>query len=184
MSMETIRPERPEDVPAIRVVHEAAFPTRAEADLVERLRAQGKAAVALVAEDKGRIVGHILFSPVTLEPAAEIVGFALAPVAVLQDHEKHGVGRRLVQNGLAECHARGAGFVVVLGEPAYYGRLGFGPAARHGLRNEYDAGEEFMVFKLEAGALPPPGTLVKYAPEFARPAKPQGTRRKERGKKR
>lgn len=182
--METIRAERPEDVPAVRAVHEAAFPTPAEADLVERLRAHGKAVVALVAEDEGRIVGHILFSPVTLEPAADVLGLGLAPVAVLQDHEKHGVGRRLIQNGLAEAHARGAGFVVVLGDPAYYSRFGFEPAARHGLRNEYGAGEAFMVFKLEAGALPPPGTLVKYAPEFARPAKPQGTRKKERGKKR
>lgn len=182
--METIRPERPEDAPAIRAVHEAAFPTTAEADMVERLRAHGKAVVALVAEDEGRIVGHILFSPVTLEPAAEVSGLGLAPVAVLHGHEKHGVGRRLIQNGLAEARARGAGFVVVLGDPPYYSRFGFEPAARHGLRNEYGASEAFMVFKLAAGALPPAGTLVKYAPEFARSAKPQVARKKDRGKKR
>ena len=165
--MELIRPERAEDAAAVRRVHEIAFPTTAEADLVERLRAGGKAVIALVAEDAGIVVGHILFSPVALEPLAGTVGLGLAPVAVLPDHEKHGVGRRLIQNGLAECHAWGAGFVIVIGDPPYYGRFGFEPANKHGLRNEYGAGEGFMVFELTSGALPPPGTLVKYAPEFS-----------------
>jgi len=72
--MELIRPERGEDAAAVRRVHETAFPTAAEADLVERLRAGGKAVIALVAEDAGSIVGHILFSPVALEPLAGTVG--------------------------------------------------------------------------------------------------------------
>lgn len=172
--MVTIRPEGPDDIPSVRQVHEAAFPTSAEANLVDRLRANGKTAVALVAEGDGRIVGHILFSPVTLEPPGGAVGFALAPVAVLHDYEHHGVGRRLVQNGLAECHAQGAAFVVVLGEPAYYERFGFERASKHGLRSEYDAGDSFMVFELVSGALPPSGTLVKYASEFSALPKIQG----------
>ena len=172
--MELIRPETTADAAAIRHVHEAAFPTAAEADLVERLRASSKAVIALVAEDEGQIVGHILFSPVTLVPLAGTVGLGLAPVAVLPDHEKHGVGRRLVQNGLAECRAWGAGFVVVLGEPEYYGRFGFEPASEHGLLNEYLADPKFMVFELKTGALPPRGTLIKYAREFAALPKPQG----------
>jgi putative acetyltransferase len=172
--MELIRPETTADANGIRRVHEAAFPTAAEADLVERLRASSKAVIALVAEDGGRIVGHILFSPVALEPLAGTVGLGLAPVAVLPDHEKHGVGRRLVQNGLAECRAWGAGFVVVLGEPEYYGRFGFEPASEHGLLNEYQADPKFMVFELKTGALPPRGTLIKYAREFAALPKPQG----------
>ena len=161
-----IRTERAEDLPGVRRVNEAAFPTTAEADLVDRLRANGKAAVALVAEDEGRIVGHIAFSPVTFNPPLDVVAFGLAPMAVLPGHEKHGVGRRLVQNGLAECHARGACMVVVFGEPDYYGRFGFERASRHGLRNEFGVEDHFMVFMLEAGAHPPPGTLVKYTPEF------------------
>jgi putative acetyltransferase len=148
-------------------VHLTAFPTPAEADLVERLRAGGKAVIELVALDGTSIVGHILFSPIALEPLAGTVGLGLAPVAVMPDHEKHGVGRRLIQNGLAECHGWGAGFVVVIGDPPYYSRFGFEPAGKYGLRCEYPAGDAFMVFKLESGALPPPGTLVKYDPEFA-----------------
>lgn len=165
--MELIRPERIEDAAAVRRVLVTAFPTAAEADLVERLRANGKAVIALVALDGDSIVGHILFSPVTLEPLAGAVGLGLAPVAVLPDHEKHGVGRRLIQNGLAECHRWGAVFIVVIGDPPYYSRFGFEPAAKHGLRSEFGAGDAFMVFELESGALPPAGTLVKYAPEFA-----------------
>lgn len=164
--MELIRPETAADAPAVRRVHEAAFPTAAEADLVERLRAGKKAVISLVAEDEGRIVGHILFSPMALEPLAGAIGLGLAPVAVQPDHEKHGVGRRLIQNGLSACRKWGADFVVVLGDPAYYSRFGFGPASEHELKNEYGSGEEFMVFTLKKGELPPPGTLVKYAPEF------------------
>jgi putative acetyltransferase len=164
--METIRREQPRDAAAIRQVHQAAFPTTAEADLVERLRDHGKAAVALVAEDEGQIVGHIVFSPVTFDPPVAVIAYGLAPMAVLADHWKHGVGRRLVQNGLAECHAQGACLVVVVGEPDYYERFGFERASRHGLRNEFGAEDAFMVYLLDARQHPPPGTVVKYAPEF------------------
>jgi putative acetyltransferase len=166
MSMETIRSEKPQDADGVRRVHQAAFPSAVEAELVDRLRAHGKAAVSLVAEDGGQIVGHIVFSPVTFDPPLAVTAFGLAPMAVLADHWKHGVGRRLVQNGLAECHAQGACLVVVLGEPDYYERFGFERASRHGLRNEFGAEDAFMVYWLDSGAHPPPGTLVKYAPEF------------------
>jgi putative acetyltransferase len=166
--MVTIRPEQPEDAAAARRVHVAAFPTAAEADLVDRLRANGKAAISLVAQFERDIIGHVLFTAVTFDPPAQVVAFGLAPMAVLPGHEKHAVGRRLVQNGLAECHARGACLVVVLGDPPYYGRFGFERASRHGLRNEFGAEDDFMVFMLDATGHPPPGTLVKYAPEFDR----------------
>ena len=172
--MVTIRPEQSGDAPAIHAVHKAAFPTVAEAELVDRLRSNGKAAVSLVAVDAARVVGHILFTPVTFDPPVSVIAFGLAPMAVLHDHEKHGVGRRLVQNGLAECHAQGACLVVVLGDPTYYGRFGFERASRHGLRNEFGVEEAFMVFMLEARAHPEPGTMVKYATEFSALPKTQG----------
>ena len=164
--MVTIRPERPADQAGVRRVLEAAFSTPAEADLVDRLRPRARDAVALVAEHEGAIVGHILFTRVSFDPPSTVTAFALAPMAVKPGHEKHGVGRRLVQNGLAECHSRGACLVVVLGDPEYYQRFGFERASRHALRNEFGAEEAFMVFMLEANAHPQPGTLVKYAPEF------------------
>jgi len=164
--MVTIRPERPEDAAGVRRVLEGAFPTPVEADLVDQLRAAGLAAVSLVAENEGAVVGHILFTPVSFDPPADVTAYALAPLAVMPGHEKHGVGRRLVQNGLAECHARGACLVVVLGDPEYYRRFGFERASRHALRNEFGAEDAFMVFLLEARAHPHPGTLVRYVPQF------------------
>jgi putative acetyltransferase len=172
--MVRIRPETSDDRSAVRGVLEAAFPTVAEADLVDRLRDDGKAAVSLVAEEDGVVIGHIVFSPVTFDPAVDVIAYGLAPMAVAPSHEKHAIGRRLVQNGLAECHAKGACLVVVLGDPAYYGRFGFERASRHGLRNEFGVEESFMVFMLEAGAHPPPGTMVKYADEFSAMPKTQG----------
>jgi putative acetyltransferase len=164
--MISIRSERAQDATAVRHVHVTAFPTPAEADLVELLRSGGKSAVSLVAEAEGRIIGHIVFSRVTFDPPLDIIAYGLGPMAVLPGHERHAVGRRLVQNGLADCHAQDACMVVVLGDFGYYNRFGFELASRHGLRNEFEAGESFMVFMLDARAHPPPSTLVKYAAEF------------------
>lgn len=164
--MITIRKERTQDTAAVRKVHIAAFPTAAEADLVEQLRIAGRNDVSLVAETEGCVIGHIVFTPVKCDPPLNVIAYGLGPMAVVPGHERHAVGRRLVQNGLAECHARDACMVVVLGDYGYYSRFGFERASRHGLRNEFGVEESFMVFMLEARAHPPPSTLIKYAPEF------------------
>lgn len=161
-----IRPERVLDIYPVRHVHVTAFPTTEEADLVDRLRTNGKSDISLVAEMDRNVIGHIVFSRVTFDPPLDVIAYALAPMAVLPGHERHAVGRRLVQNGLAECHARDACMVVVLGDFGYYSRFGFERASRHGLRSEFGAEESFMLFMLEARAHPPPLTLVRYAPEF------------------
>ncbi|MHB1557155.1 MAG: GNAT family N-acetyltransferase [Isosphaeraceae bacterium] len=163
-----IRPEEPADASAIRRVLEAAFPTAAEARLVELLRAGGHLTISLVAEgDDGTIVGHVAFSPVVVDgEPAEQAGVGLAPLAVLPDHRRQGVGARLVREGLAACEAARLGFVVVLGEPAYYRRFGFDRADRRGLGNEYGTDEAFMVLELRAGAIPGGGGVVRYGAEF------------------
>jgi putative acetyltransferase len=164
----SIRPEGPADIAAIRRVLEAAFPTAAEARLVERLRDGGHLLISLVAEEDGAVVGHIAFSPVQVDGAAPAGGgVGLAPVAVLPGHQRQGLGGRLIREGLAACERAGYEFVVVLGEPAYYRRFGFDRAARRGLGNEYDAVEEFMVLELKGGAIPTSGGMVRYGPEFA-----------------
>ncbi len=161
-----IRPEQPADIPWIRLVHEAAFPGPTEARLVDNLRYHRKASVSLVAESDGRVVGHILFSPVTLE-GSDIPGLGLAPVAVLPDHRHRGVGSKLIREGLKNCRKTGCRFVVVIGEPNFYRRFGFRKASVRGLRNEYGVDDPFMVLELKPGAIPPAGGLVKYAPDFA-----------------
>jgi putative acetyltransferase len=160
-----IRPELTGDLAAIYAVQASAFPTDAEARLVDALRAAGRLSVSLVAEDGGRIVGHVAFSPVSLAETAG--GLGLAPVAVTPDRQRRGIGGRLVREGLAAATAAGTAFVVVLGHPNYYPRFGFRRAAEVGLTNEYGADEAFMALELRPGSLPAAGGLVRYGPEFA-----------------
>jgi putative acetyltransferase len=165
----TVRPEQAADADAVRRVHEAAFPTPVEARLVDRLRSGGTALVALVAEEGGEVVGHVLFSPVTVETGNDTTtgGVGLAPVAVLPAYQSRGIGSRLVREGLEACRRAGHPFAVVLGGPDYYRRFGFRRAADFGLGNEYGADEAFMAIELRPGGLPAEGGLVRYSEEFA-----------------
>jgi putative acetyltransferase len=121
-----------------------------------------------VAVENGQVIAHIFFSPVTVEGDGRVVAaLGLAPMAVLPDYQKRGVGSELVREGLKECQRIGYKIVVVLGHPEYYPRFGFVPARDKGLRSEYLVPDEvFMVAELEAGALDGVLGLVKYHPEF------------------
>jgi len=162
-----IRKETAEDAAATRHVLEQAFPGPDEADLVEMLRDANKAPISLVATCDGQVVGHILFSPVTIEFApATLTGVGLAPVAVLPEFQKRGVGSNLIRKGLEECRKAGYDIVVVLGEAGFYARFGFSRAGDHGLGNEYGADEHFMAMELRDGALAEAKGIVRYQPEF------------------
>ncbi|MBX9627794.1 MAG: N-acetyltransferase [Gemmataceae bacterium] len=163
--MVTIRPERPGDAAAVYAVHAAGFPTQAEARLVDQLRAAGRLSVSLVAEVGDEVVGHVGFSPVTAGTAAPGVG--MAPAAVSAEYRRRGIAADLIRVGLEACRAAGFGWAVVLGEPGYYARFGFRPAADFGLSDEYGGGPAFQVLELTPGALPAGAGLVRYAPEFA-----------------
>jgi putative acetyltransferase len=164
-----IRDETRDDYSAVRALNERAFGRSAEADLVDALRAAHKAVVSLVAADQHRVVGHILFSPVTVADAPEgFRGLGLAPMSVLPEWQHRGIGATLVRRGLDECKRWGYDAVVVLGHVKYYPRFGFVTARDFGLANEYGASEAFMVKELRAGALKDMGGLVTYAPEFKR----------------
>ena len=166
--MTTIRAERPEDATAIRRVNELAFRQSAEADLVERLRHACDGGLSLVADD-GRIVGHILFTPVVVEgTAGGVVGMGLAPMAVLPDCQRRGVGSELVRRGLEILRKRGCPFVVVVGHPEYYPRFGFVPASKHRLVSQWDGIPDaaFMVLVLNADRMANVSGVAKYRDEF------------------
>lgn len=165
--MIVIRPERADDVLAIRAIHEAAFPTEAEAKLVDLLRGNGHAAISLVAEDDGVIEGHVLFSPVAIDGDFGAGGLGLAPVAVVPQRQGRGLGTRLIEAGLSECRRQQVPFVVVLGAPEFYQRFGFRRASDFVLRNVYGVDAEFMVLPLCNDALPHSGGLVTYGAEFS-----------------
>lgn len=160
----TIRAEQPHDAIGIERVLRAAFPSDAEARLVTALRDAGRLTMSLVAVLAGEVVGHIAFSPVTV--AGQPCGLGLAPLAVRPDRQRQGMGRRLVEAGLHACRELGVGGVVVLGDPDYYGRFGFQPAAEWQLSDEYGGGEAFQALELRPGQFRAGGGLVQYAPEF------------------
>src|SRR4029079_10304974 len=162
------RAEEQRDWAAVHAVNVSAFETPAEANLVDALRDQAQPLVSLIAEDNGAIVGHIMFSPVSLSghPALRIMG--LAPMAVVPEHQRKGIGSSLVRAGLEQCRQLGFGAVVVLGHPTYYPRFGFVPSTRFGMGCEYDVPEEvFMVAELDAGVLRGASGKVKYHPAFS-----------------
>ncbi|MFN0109628.1 MAG: GNAT family N-acetyltransferase [Blastocatellia bacterium] len=166
--MIVIRPEQPEDIVVIHHVVHQAFGQSAEANLVDALRRNGKAKISLVAEDNGRVIGHILFSPVTIETADGLIeGIGLAPLAVSPERQNEGIGSRLSKEGLKSCREAGYQFVIVLGHPEYYPRFGFVPASRFGVKSEYKVRDEvFMAMELQEGSLAGFAGVAKYQPEF------------------
>jgi putative acetyltransferase len=164
-----IRLEQPMDLVAIRDVNLAAFPEAAEANLVDELRANGKATLSLVAVQDDRIVGHILFSPMTIESSdGQCPLLGLGPMAVLPDSQGQGIGSLLVTTGLDHCRRIDVGCVVVLGHPDYYPRFGFRPASQFGIGCEYDVpAQYFMVAELADGALSRISGTARYQPAFA-----------------
>ena len=163
-----IREEREGDCEGIQRVHLGAFEGDVEVRLVDLLRARGKAVVSLVAIVNAEVVGHVLFSQVTIDGcSSDARALGLAPVGVLPAFQRNGIGSRLIREGLSRCAAAGHDIIVLIGEPRYYARFGFQPAKPCGLDNEYGVSEEFMVLELAEGALDRTRGLVRYAPEFA-----------------
>ena len=93
-------------------------------------------------------------------------GLGLAPLAVLPEYQRRGIGSSLVTKGLEECRKKGCDIAVVLGDIHFYTRFGFKRARLYGLTNEYNVDENFMALELEEGTLNSVSGLVKYQPEF------------------
>ena len=190
-----LRPEHPGDADPIRHVNVMAFDGPVEADLVESLRSADAvtlSAVALLGATRvgktelspqelemlytgetygGKLVGHVLFTPVTVETGrGRVPLLALGPVAVLPEEQRKGIGTLMISGCLEYLRTRRHIGVVAVGERAFFRRFGFIEAKRWGLRNELGVPEEdFLALELTLGALGGKSGLVRYRAEFGSP---------------
>jgi putative acetyltransferase len=163
-----IRAEEEKDLAVVHAVNVSAFETASEANLVDALREQALPIVSLVAEDNGAVVGHIMFSPVSLSGHPDVKVMGLGPMAVATEHQRKGIGSELVRAGLEQCTQLGFVAVVVLGHPEYYPRFGFSPSSRFDIDCEYEVPEDvFMAMELQPEALNGKTGRVKYHAAFS-----------------
>lgn len=171
-----IREEGRGDREVIRRINEAAFGRREEADIIDKLCQSCSNLLSLVAVADELPVGHILFSPVTIEtravssdgPGEPILGMGLAPMAVLPEHQRAGIGSQLVREGLKRLRAASIPFVIVVGHPEYYPRFGFEPASRYGIQCQWEGvpDQAFMILVFHDTALRGVSGVARYRDEF------------------
>lgn len=150
----------------IRQVNEAAFGSSDEANLVDALRADLVVLLSLVAELDGRVVGHILFSRMSIEtPTGAVPAVALAPMAVLPPFQRQGIGGRLIRHGLDALRGLNERIVIVVGHATYYPRFGFSAEKARSLENPFPP-DVFMALELSPGALDRVGGPVRYPHAF------------------
>ncbi|MEV5514330.1 N-acetyltransferase [Streptomyces flaveolus] len=161
------RAETSADIPAIRDIVLAAFPTPAEADLVDALRADPTAWIEglslVAASEAGHPVGHALLTRCHIDTTPAL---CLAPCAVRPEQQRTGAGTAAVRAALSAARSLGEHHVVVLGHPTYYPRFGFTRASGHGIGLTIDVPDDaLMALSLDADHPLPSGT-VHYAAAF------------------
>jgi len=156
------RIESPDDYAEVRKLHLIAFPGPGEADLVDRLRADGDAVISLVATNDDVLVGHVMFSRMS----APFRALGLAPVAVLPDWRRRGIAARLIEDGIKQAQKDNWAGIFVLGEPDYYQRFGFSAAKAEKFESPY-AGPYLMALSLQGNDLPCCSGRIDYASAFS-----------------
>ena len=161
-----IREERPGDVAAIRDVNKRAFGQDQEGNIVDALRSNAAGVLSLVATLNGQVVGHIMYSPLTV--GGEVTGAALGPMAVVPERQGQGIGSRLVDAGNRKIKDAGWPFIIVLGHADFYPRFGFMPASAHGIKCQWEVPDDvFMLLVLDEAKMQGVSGLAKYRDEFS-----------------
>jgi putative acetyltransferase len=162
-----IRSETTNDLGAIQNVHRLAFGQEAEGHLVDELRNSGYARLSLVAEENGKVVGHVLFSDLAIRTATGTIdSLALAPLAVVPEFQCMGIGSALVREGLRLCREQGHKIVVVLGHTEFYPRFGFTSKLAEQFIDSSHFGPALMALELVPGSLKEVTGRLEYAPPF------------------
>lgn len=165
-----IRQENQKDYEEVYMVVKTAFETAEhsdgnEQDLVVALRNSDSfiPELSLVAVKDDKIVGYILFTKIKIENHEEI---ALAPLAVLPEYQKQGIGSMLIEQGHKIAKKLGYHYSIVLGSENYYPKFGYIPATQYGIQAPFDvANKNFMAAKLNDTDIEITG-VVQYAKEF------------------
>ena len=163
-----IRTERADDYEAVFKINSQVFDTDGEAKLVNSLRSANIDLISLVAELSGKVVGHILFSPVSIEGASSALKvFGLGPMAISPNVQKKGIGSKLIQTGLEQCRKKSVDAVFVLGYPEFYTKCGLQLARPLGFffqDQKFDP--YFMVVELTLDCLKDSSGEILYHPLF------------------
>ncbi|RZB31559.1 MAG: putative acetyltransferase [Desulfobacteraceae bacterium Eth-SRB2] len=164
-----IRFERPKDIDEVRLLNDKTFGQPVEGRIVDKLRKSCHGILSLVAISNNKIVGHIMFSPVTIKTQEGVIqGMGLAPMAVLPELQNQGIGSQLVKEGLGMINNTECPFVIVLGHEKYYPRFGFQRASKYGLKSQWQGvpDEAFMVMILNDSVMKKVSGIVRYRNEF------------------
>jgi len=172
----TIRKETPEDYAHVIQVTEKAFETleiseHIEGQLVDKLRKAPSFVdeLSLVAELNGQVVGHILFTPIIIDRGEQqFHSLVLAPVSVLPEFQKMGIGGQLISAGHQKAVELGFESAILLGHPEYYPRFGYKPASTWGIKTQIPlpSDDVFMAVELTEGGLSKVSGMVVFPPEF------------------
>jgi len=161
--------EQQNDINDIRYVIEKAFGQPQEANIVDNLRKNCEELTSIVALENGKIVGHIVFSPVIIERDGSTVGgMGLAPVAVLPEYQRKGIGTQLVHKGIEQLRRSKCPFIIVLGYPEFYSRFGFEQASQFGIYSQWEGipDNAFMILWIDTSMKNRVSGIAKYRSEF------------------
>lgn len=165
----TIRKEEGKDYSKVHEVNRLAFKQENESKLIEKIR-KGENFIpdlSLVAEIDNKIVGHILFSKIKIVGGSVFESLALAPMAVIPELQKQGIGGKLIKNGIEKAKELGFDSLIVLGHKDYYRKFGFQKASKWNIRSPFEVPDEaFMAIGLTEKALEGKAGTVKYPDEF------------------